>query len=508
MHLSGEQEYAVPPFVHQEGVGFFLARARAVDPAFEAHPTVAEICARLDNLPLALELAAARVKALPPEQLLERLEQRLPLLTGGPRDLPERQRTLRAAIAWSYDLLDEDAQRAFRGLGVFVGGCTLAAAEEVAGADLELLQSLLDKSLLRRTEDRYWMLETIREFALEQLRTGGELDALARRHFDLYAALAESAHLTAESAAGQRHELVIPEADNLRAAIDWAVEAGEFELATSLAVSLEQFWVTSSPHEGARRMTGLLEHEDELSPLLRARAFRVRGGTSFIAGEFEEGGRWHAKALAGFRELGDDARAAHMLIREAMSAWHSGDSGRARELAEESLALRGSSPRDEGEALYVLGNVAYAEGRGDEALELLARSAELCRRVGFAWLAVGALLNYADYALRLGRPGAAAEPLRDVVGTSRSMGDRQHAVYGLVLLAWLATEQGDLGQSGRLWGAVEAEAERAPVGQWEVERDEYASHVVRDDPAFERGRAAGRRLTFDQAVDEALAQPD
>jgi tetratricopeptide (TPR) repeat protein len=197
-----------------------------------------------------------------------------------------------------------------------------------------------------------------------------------------------------------------------------------------------------------------------------------------------------------------------MLIREAVSAWHAGDSSRARELAEESLALSGGSPREEGEALYVLGNVAYTEGRGDEALELLARSAELCRLVGFEWFAVGSLLNYADYALRLGRPGAAAEPLRDVVGSSRSMGDRQHAVYGLALLARLATEQGDLDRAGRLWGAVEAEAERAPVGQWEVERDEYAGFVVRDDPAFERGRAAGRRLTFDQAVDEALAQPE
>ena len=506
LHLTVEQEYPVPPFVHQEGVGFFMARARAIDPAFEAHPAVAEICTRLDNLPLALELAAARVKVLPPEQLLQRLEQRLPLLTGGARDLPERQRTLRAAIGWSYDLLDRDERRAFRALGIFVGGCTLAAAEEVAGADLDALQSLLDKSLLRRTEDRYWMLETIREFALEQLRADGELAGLSRRHFDFYAALAESAHLSAESAAGQRHELVIPEADNLRVAIDWAASAGEHEDATSLAVSLEQFWVTSNPHEGARRMTRLLEHEDELSPLLRARAYRVRGGMLFIAGEYEEGGRWHAKALAGFRELGDDARAAHMLIREAVSAWHAGDSSRARELAEESLTLSGGTPRDEGEALYVLGNVAYAEGRGDEALELLARSAELCLQVGFQWLAVGALLNYADYALRLGRSGAAQEPLRDVLGISRSMGDRQHAVYGLALLAWLAVETGELEQAGRLWGAVEAEAERAPVGQWEAERDEYAGFVVRDDPAFERGRLAGPRLTFDQAVAEALGQ--
>ena len=259
LHLSGEQEYSVPPFVHQEGVGFFMARARAIDPSFAAHPAIAEICVRLDNLPLALELAAARVKALPPAQLLARLERRLPLLTGGARDLPERQRTLRATISWSYDLLTEEDQRGFRALGIFVGGCTLDAAEEVAGVDLDTLQSLLDKSLLRRTEDRYWMLETIREFALEQLRTADEYEALARRHCDFFAVLAESAGLTAEQLAGGRYELVNPEADNLRAAIDWAAGAGEYELATSLAVSLEQFWVTNSPHEGARRLATLLD---------------------------------------------------------------------------------------------------------------------------------------------------------------------------------------------------------------------------------------------------------
>src|SRR5262249_50900573 len=155
---------------------------------------------------------------------------RLPLLTGGARDLPERQRTLRAAIAWSYDLLDEETQRAFRALGVFVGGCTLSAAEQVAVAGLELLQSLLDKSLLRRTGDRYWQLETIREFALEKLGEAGELDAVGRRHFDFYAALAESAHLAAEAQAlGPRFALVAPEADNLRAAIDWAASAGDLE---------------------------------------------------------------------------------------------------------------------------------------------------------------------------------------------------------------------------------------------------------------------------------------
>jgi len=509
LHLAGEQEYPVPPFVHQEGVGFFLARARTVDPGFEAHPALSEICARLDNLPLALELAAARVKVLSPEQLLARLEQRLPLLTGGARDLPERQRTLRATIAWSYDLLTPEEQRLFRALGVFVGGSTLSAAEVVAGADLDALQSLLDKSLLRRTEDRYWMLETIREFALERLRETGELDAVARRHFDYFAALSASAHLAAEDVElGQHRELVEPEFDNVRAAIDWAATNGKFEGATALAVSLEQFWVTASPYEGARRMTALLEHEDELSPLLRARAIRVRGGMTYITGNFEEGSRDIERALAAFRELGDDARAAHLLMRQAIEAHRTGDPARARSLIEESRALHRGGPADEAQILYVLGDIAFGDGRGDEALELHARSAELAGQVGFDWWRQGALNHYVEYALELGRLTEAEEPLRELVQSSHSIGDRMHLIYSLAQVARLASARGDARRAGRMWGAIDAESERAPVGQWEADREEAATHVVRDDPEFERGVAEGRRLTLDQAVEEALVQSD
>ena len=175
LHISGEQEYSVPPLRHEEGVGFFVTRARAVEPDFELDEAVTEICRGLDDLPLALELAAARVKVLSPKQILARLDQRLPLLTGGARDAPERQRTLRATIEWSYELLTREEQHLFARLSVFVGGCTLEAVEEVAGADLDTLQSLVDKSLLRLSEDRYWMLETIREYA------GERLDAAVRR---------------------------------------------------------------------------------------------------------------------------------------------------------------------------------------------------------------------------------------------------------------------------------------------------------------------------------------
>jgi predicted ATPase/class 3 adenylate cyclase len=193
LHVAAEQEYAVPPFVHEEGVGFFLVRARAVKPGFEPDDAVSEICRRLDDLPLALELAAARVKALSSAQILARLEQRLPLLTGGARDLPERQRTLRGAIEWSYDLLSEGEQRLFARLAVFRGGCTLEAAEGVADADLDTLQSLVDKSLLRHTDERYSTLETIREYAGERLEESGGADEIARRHAEHFLELAEEA---------------------------------------------------------------------------------------------------------------------------------------------------------------------------------------------------------------------------------------------------------------------------------------------------------------------------
>jgi tetratricopeptide (TPR) repeat protein len=181
-----------------------------------------EICRRLDCLPLALELAAARVKALSTRELLRRLDRRLPLLTGGPRDAPERQRTLRATIAWSYELLTADAQRVFERLAVFVGGCTLEAAEEVCGADLDSVAELVDKSLLARENERYVMLETIGEYAHERLTASGELPALRRRHAEYYLGLARSLEDTIRSPqAAALLDRLERDHHNLRAALDW-----------------------------------------------------------------------------------------------------------------------------------------------------------------------------------------------------------------------------------------------------------------------------------------------
>ena len=192
LHIDGEWEVAVDPLREREAVELFVQRAAAVSSDFVVNGEVVEICRRLDCLPLAIELAAARVKALSLPALLDRLEQRLPLLAGGSRSAPERQRTLRATIAWSYELLLPAEQATFAQLAVFAGGSTLEAAEEICGADVDAIASLVDKSLLRRSNDRYWMLQTIREYARELLEESGEGHAVRSRHAEHYLALAGS----------------------------------------------------------------------------------------------------------------------------------------------------------------------------------------------------------------------------------------------------------------------------------------------------------------------------
>ena len=194
LQLQGEQVYPVSPLAPGDGVRLFVARARALDPSFDGDGVISELCERLENLPLALELAAARTQLFSPRQLLDRLAQRLDLFRGG-RDADPRQRTLRATITWSYDLLDQEEQRLFARLSVFAGGCTYEAAEKVGGATPDALQSLLDKSLLRRRDTeagpRFWMLETIREYAEEQLGSRDGADGTQESHAEYFAALAE-----------------------------------------------------------------------------------------------------------------------------------------------------------------------------------------------------------------------------------------------------------------------------------------------------------------------------
>ncbi len=508
LRLAAEREYGVPPLVEQESVGFFLSRARAARPGFQPDEHVLPICRRLDHLPLALELAAARVKALSTAQILERLEHALPLLTGGARDLPERQRTLRGAIAWSYELLTTEEQEAFRRFGIFSGGWTLDAAEQVAGAELDTLQSLVEKSLVRFDEERYSLLETIREFAYELLDGSGELEEARRRHFDFYLALAAAEDTSAEGGYGNRSKVLLRDQENLRAAVDGAVTAGDRVGATELMVLLENFWVVTDPFEGARRFAELLTTPGELPKRLRARALRCYAGSLWLSGEYKRSHGLNEESLALFRELEDEMGIAVLLHRLGISTLgYLEDPEKARELLNESLEQyrRAGSERGESEVLGGLGYVSEVEGDREVALELFSRAAELAAEVGFTWWEVAMLAAMTEVLIDLDRLDEAEPAARRHLELARGIGDRQSSVFGLVLLAYLAVRRGDHTRAHLLWGAVEAEERRAPIGQWEVEREDYRAKVLlAEGEELERARQRGRGRSLEAAIEEAL----
>jgi predicted ATPase len=458
LHVTGEQEYAVPPLVHEEGVGFFLARARAVAPEFEPDESVSDICRRLDDLPLALELAAARVKALTPEQILARLEQRLPLLTGGARDLPERQRTLRATIEWSYDLLNEQERQLFEQLGVFRGGGTLEAAEAVAGADVDTLQSLVDKSLLRHTGDRYWMLETIREFAAEQIT-----EEVRRRHAGYFLALAEAAEPHLPAYEREWVDRLEREHDNLRAALDWLEVEHETESLQRLAGALARFWLMRGhAREGGERLERTLAAGNSPAPA-RLKALNGAALLGWTEGRHatealalaealdDRAGAAQAKlALAGAASLEDMAAARafyedaaelygelgdeHMLMVTIRGlAWaclELGDAERGRALHEENLqrARALGNTRIEAITLGALSTEYIEEGRLDVALPMLLESHRLHEQVDDPMQTAFDIFRFAMFLTAAGAAEAAATVL--------AAADARAADAGVELLSW------------------------------------------------------------------------
>jgi predicted ATPase/class 3 adenylate cyclase len=513
LRVESEQRYPVEPLRDADAEILFVERGSAVAPAFRPTPAVGEICRRLDGLPLAIELAAARLALLDPEELLARLDRRLPLLAGASRDAPARQRTLRSAIEWSHELLEPDEQQLFRRLAVFAGSFLLTAAETVCDAELDILESLVEKNLVRRWgSGRLGMLDTIREYALERLDESPEREDVRLRHAEYFLAVAESANLSSDRlpSEGQRHDIAIAEQDNIRAALAWARESGSVALGLQLATAIENFWVTHDPEEGMRWFAALLDHPgaQAVPPAVRAPALRAYGSAAYISGQAERAMRLWKQSLALFEQLGDVLGRAVLLHRLGVSALGRGELERARELTEASDELYVRSGDAWGRVLTVgvLGAIARDEGDAQRAFELMAEGAALAHEFRVVWWEGGLLAELASLSLNAGRVDEAEEHARKSLALADELRDRPGRVFGVGLLACVAAERGESEHAGLLWGSIEEADAVAPLGGWRGHRRECQALISgAAGPEFEQGRAAGHELTLDAAVALALA---
>jgi predicted ATPase/class 3 adenylate cyclase len=455
LRVAAEQEYPVPPFVSEEAVGFFSARARAVRPDFQPDQAVGEICRRLDNLPLALELAAARVNVLSLEQILARLERALPLLTGGRRDAPERQRTLATTIAWSYDLLVEEEQSLFARLSVFAGGCTFESAEQVCDADLETLSSLVDKSLLRQSGERFWMLQTIREYALERLAERDEKMDFARRHAEHFAELARRAELELRGPDAGRWLLTVEEEfDNVRTTLAFALEEDEVELGLTLTADLYRFWLAHGrASEGRRWFEEFLAQAQASPPAIVGGALHRAGDMALWQGDHQRAAELSEKAATVLGDAGLTEKLCYVLATQGWAVGALGDFDRAVAVLEEALALARANGF-EIQAASALNNLAAVHKlRGDyaHALELNEACLEIIERAGDPLNVAVVLGNVGETALGVGDHRRATEVLERSLELARELGDSRQAEWSLAHLALASLLQGDMERSRELF---------------------------------------------------------
>ena len=581
LHLYGEHEYAVPPLSlpdpkplpdlgalsQYEAVRLFIERARAAKADFEVTdenaPAVAEICARLDGLPLALELAAARTKLLHPQAMLPRLGNRLKLLARGARDLPERQMTLRGTIEWSHDLLDEGEKALFARLAVFSGGRTLEAIEAVCDAEGDLpvdvldgASSLLDKSLLRKEEDpdgepRFVMLETVHEFAREKLEESGKAEETKRAHAEYFLALAKEAEPELWGPDQLEWlERLETEHDNLRTALSWALERGEAELAVQLGGALWWFWsMRGHLSEGRRWLEAVLTMDVRGSPramaLAGAAMLAARQGDADRAEEAcEEGFRlleraeqeqgearvhlcWasglsalfmrndHERAkelfeegLASSRERGIEWGVAGSLMNLAIASGFRGDYGRAKELSEESLALFRKREDKYGmsHCLLNLGATALEEGDLERAATLSRESSAIFRELGARGELAIALLNLGWIGLAENLEEAEAR-LGEALALSREVGESDTILACLEGFGSVAAEREQATRATTLFGATVALREVLGIPQQPgqsafLERQMAAVRTSSEEAAWEVGRA----MSLEEAISYALEQ--
>ena len=516
LRVQGEQTYPVPPLAESDGEALFLARARAVDPAFVASEAVRELCLRLDELPLALELAAARTALFSPEQLLTRLSQRLDLLKGE-RDADPRQQTLRATIEWSYDLLEGEEQRLFARLAVFAGGCTYDAAGEIAGAEPDALQSLLDKSLLRKRESpvgpRYWMLETIREYATERLEESGEAGELRMRHAEGFLALAEEAEPHLRDDGEEWVERLEVELDNFRTALDWIEASPDGQLDLRLTGALSRFWYLHTHlSEGRRRLDAALASDARMTPT-RAKALTGASVIALNLGDSETARRRAEEALELYRELKDPWGVAYSTMMIGNVFAEAGDLATALPFLETSmLAFRELG--DEHYTGVAAANVAWVVGDlGDKDRErtLLEDNLERARSLNNRRLEMYAIDQLAMVARDDGRLLEAASMLREALRINYELGDRLELAINLGRLANVLAPAGEAELAARLLASSEAltteTGSRTPW--WAARRNDETRTIVRsqlDDEAFTEASERGAKLRIDAAVALALGE--
>jgi predicted ATPase/class 3 adenylate cyclase len=525
LRLAGEHRFAVPPLElpdpahlphadalsQYEAVVLFAERARASRPEFQITsanaPAVAEICVRLDGLPLAIELAAARVAVLSPEALLARLGERFELLTGGARDADERQQTLRRAIEWSYDLLSSREQDLFARLGVFRGGFTLEAAEEVCGADLDTLQSLVEKSLVRRRDGRFELLETIREYALEQHATRGDADEQRRRHTDYFVTRIPSGQ-DVRSGKRDAFDFIDGELDNVRAAFDEVLAGERVGDARRLLTSLRFYWIVRGLlREGVSRAEQVMTEGACTSPD-EARAQWDAAELFWALGDLDRAVALKEASLP----FTDGAWKASTLADLAHLKLYQGRIDEARPLVDEAIRIRTEIGDQSGigHARNALIHLNISLGDYRRALELEEEDLDLNRRES-SFEVAGSLVSIGALRRRLGDFAAAATSLREGGELACEIGDVPRLAWAVEELAGLALEAGEPALALRALGAVAAARESTGVASFEpddVERTRATAEDALSSAACDEARQEESGWSLEDAFERLLEKLD
>lgn len=524
LRVAAEREFAVPPMVEDEAAELFVTRAQAANPSFvlteQNAAAVAELCVRLDGLPLAIELAAARSKLLPPVALLARLGNRLELLTGGRRDAPRHQQTLRMTLDWSYDLLDSDAQRLLAQLGVFAGGCTLASAESVcrvAGSILEGLAALVDESLVTQHESdepRFTLLQLVRDYALERLSATGESNETRRRHLEHFVALAEEAEPgLAGSDQASWLARVEAEHDNLRAALAYARETDDSRSALRLVVGVRRFWqIHGYLAEGRQSLESALAVTQDAPSELRANGFNMAGILAGEQGDFDAAGVSFTAAAEEARAVGATRALSSALLNLGNLAFFDGDADAARELYKESIDHSASVGDVRGQALAKenIGLLSLTADDAAEAVAWLTAARDLAREVGDELEVGRATRSLAAALIELGEAAEATTLLAESLGIARALGGTHGIADCLEIFAGLAATTGEAARAATLFGA--SDAVRASIGarrqpDHEILYERWLARTLSqlDTSTYATRYEDGRLLTLGEACSLALA---